>query len=330
MPANEAAPAPVAPAPAPAPAPAAGPNRDEHTVAAEQDAGGTWSKRLPGFYAGEDRDASSFRAATKSIDASWGKWTTPGRHFENVHTHYMDAGQQSAHEVSIEDGLLKRGGDLLSTAGASGVGTQLQQGVDKNIFTMTPGGTVSAASAWDERRETQLPSGAYSLGMINHSSLVAGGRAAAAGELKADAGKLQQLTDSSGHYQPDSRMTYQAAQHFEDAGVDMHDVSMKLWDKVNNRSHLHASAREFMGYEGATDAEQQMRTKRTAFKTELTDTVDERRTRLGIDDSDPVANFVRPAPAPAPPPPAPAPAPAPAPTPASPPTVYSPPPPGLF
>src|SRR4051794_23107463 len=57
----------------------AGPDRDEHRVDSELGADGKWSKRLPGFYATEDQDASFFRGG--NVDAAWGRHSDPAKHF---------------------------------------------------------------------------------------------------------------------------------------------------------------------------------------------------------------------------------------------------------
>jgi len=149
----------------------------------------------------------------------------------------------------------------------------------KQIFVMSPSGAIRAIDPWEHHTEEQIvdgpDAGGTRMGFVNHSSLAAdvsdaskvdrtkagdlqAGEVAAAGELQIQKGKLEAISDSSGHYRPDNEMTGQAIDRLNDLGVDMHDTALKLTgaqkikgapvDKQTGKAPtraLHASVREF-------------------------------------------------------------------------------------
>jgi hypothetical protein len=143
---------------------------------------------------------------------------------------------------------------------------------------------MRAVDPWAAHHETRLDGGSgdpgtavpHALELVNHSSLIAGGRAAAAGEITVEQGKLQQLSDQSGHYKPDNPMLYQAVKHFADDGVDMHDVAVKMTGKKPGKRPTIASAREFMQYGGSADAQKQIHDQRKELREDVEDAVDDR------------------------------------------------------
>jgi hypothetical protein len=124
-----------------------------------------------------------------------------------------------------------------------------------NDVTAEPGANVG-----DEDRRLEL---------VNHSSLVAGDRVAGAGELRVAHGKLQQVTDQSGHYRPDAAMTHNTLETFAKNGVDMRDVAVKYSKKPGLARPVIAPALEAMGYEGAEDTAQRIRAQRNAMADEI-------------------------------------------------------------
>jgi hypothetical protein len=241
-------------------------------------------------------------AAYRGEPAGWSKVaSTAGARFTRVVTRYMGDDEQRQATLRVADGKLRTGAGVLDTIGNSGVGTQLGLGADKSIFAMTPSGELRTAAAWEGHREL-AEDGARpldrTLAMLNHSSLVAesdgaGGRragaAAAAGELQVDRGTLQLVTDGSGHYKPDSEMTFQGLSALAGMGVDLHDVALKLTPKGRmnvlagspDERFLYAPARELMEHGGAADAEQRMRAARRGRRGELRNVAEARRHRLG-------------------------------------------------
>ena len=149
---------------------------------------------------------------------------------------------------------------------------------------MASDGSLRSTQAWENRRESVIdpadPS-TKSLDMVNHSSLVAGGAVGAAGELQVNQGKLEMLTDQSGHFKPDNNMTFQALMGMHGMGVDLLDTTVKMTPKVAgfgpamlrgndpDGKYAYASAAEFMSHDGAMDAESQIRTSRKGRSAEI-------------------------------------------------------------
>lgn len=227
-----------------------------HLPAQPLPAGAPAINALPSGFAGETADASQWRGGTAAgIDRAWSKYARrPDTKFTSVSTAYWDQQKQNAHEVHGAGGrLVGPDGSRVKTGDASGIGTQLNMGVGKHIFTLSDDDKLRTADAWGEHEETHHRGNQEThLGMVNHSSLVAGGDVKAAGELQVNDGKLEQLSDSSGHYKPSNEMTRQALDHVQGQGVDLHDTSVKLMRKSGNGPMtFHASAREFMATQDA-------------------------------------------------------------------------------
>jgi hypothetical protein len=85
------------------------------------------------------------------------------------------------------------------------------------IFVMAPDGNLYV--------------GQHKVGLFHHSSFLAGGAAAAAGEMKVTGGTLIQITAKSGHYEPTPTHTYQVLLQLLGAGVPLAGVKCKLWVK---------------------------------------------------------------------------------------------------
>lgn len=64
---------------------------------------------------------------------------------------------------------------------------------------------------------------AHKFAQFHHSSFLAGGDVAGAGELVVENGELTLITDQSGHYQPTQAMTAQVVQHLRSLGVPIRD-----------------------------------------------------------------------------------------------------------
>lgn len=110
---------------------------------------------------------------------------------------YFDETQREAYVVTIEAGsLVDADGQPFDTAG------QLA------IYVLSPEGVLYASAEQEQ-------------GKFHHSSFLAGGPVAGAGELIAAEGKVTLLTDHSGHYRPGKQETGQALCWFADQGVDL-------------------------------------------------------------------------------------------------------------
>jgi hypothetical protein len=270
-----------------------------------------FTKSMDPKYEGEQQDATSFRPL-HMLNGDWKEGD--GIQATGATTRYFDAGERERAKISVTaDGRLQDANGRLNTIGNSGNGTRLGEGADKNIFVMTPQGELRSAPAWESRTTTpdassSNPDQDQIVNMVNHSSLAAqrawgggleSGKVAAAGELRVDDGKLQQISDASGHYRPTAEMTHQAIQALQgeqvdgwkqkrrgflglkkgwvedrkappaNAGVDMHDVELKLTGKAEDEKNLYASVREFEALGGNSGAERLMRDRRAMMKDDI-------------------------------------------------------------
>ncbi len=222
-------------------------------------------------YADEQTHAR-FRVAEGGMQ-QWAKHAdTPNADIGNVKTRYLTPKQQRKHELNVDDkgSIRDASGGLADTTGASGTGTLNQEAQGKHIFTMSPEGTIRAIDPWANKTETPMAGGQTEMSFINHTSLSAevsnmalssrsyaqgatllqSGEVAGAGELMMQQGKLQQISDASGHYKPNNQLTGQVVDTLDESGVDLHDTSLKLTPKAKSKDphrdrNLHASVREF-------------------------------------------------------------------------------------
>jgi hypothetical protein len=304
LPAPEQAPAAAlgqqnAPAPAPAEANAPAPVV-EHTPPIEY-ANGQHVRPLADYYAGEQQDASRFRGAPQS----WQPLIDFDRTLEarerqipidqvpaspqvsSVSTRYMGEREQHYREIEVQQGRLMQNGSAYDTSAATGLGTQLASGGGKHIFSMTPEGTMRGVDPWAAKHVTPKPDGSSNLAFVNHSSLVAGGAVASAGELTVRNGQLQQISDASGHYKTTGTMMRQALEQFGEQGVhtgvssldgretDGPGVDIRFAAKSQNPDDpmskpVIGSAQEFMSYANPDTAEKGMRDHRAAMRNEIT------------------------------------------------------------
>ncbi len=227
------------------------------------------TKKIKDQYLNEQVDASSFRAPDGNLDA-WSK------HLDNkdtkvagVQTKYLNPMEQQQHELGAGgDGLLRTAAGELADSSASRDVGKMSQTEGKNIFVMTPEGKIRAADAWGNHTEKkgEDPADGTSIGFMNHSSLAAelgpwaaddrsyanklhAGEVAAAGEMKLNQGKLEEVTDASGHYQPNNAMTGQLLDRVGEMGVDTHDTAVNV-TRDRGQGKVLASAREFQGVRG--------------------------------------------------------------------------------
>jgi len=86
---------------------------------------------------------------------------------------------------------------------------------------------------------------------INHSTMLAGGDAAGAGTMKVNQGKVEELTDSSGHYRPLVTQTAQVASTLAQQGaLDPARSTVELTGKKKGEKELRLTAQELLAYEG--------------------------------------------------------------------------------
>jgi hypothetical protein len=123
---------------------------------------------------------------------------------------YLSAQQRNAYELTVDsEGLLRDAQQQLFDTSDS----KTADGVGKAIFVMSETGEIYT-SKYQER------------GLFHHSSFLAGQPVAAAGELIVEQGKVVQVSNRSGHYQPDQSFTHQFMEQLWRSGA-------KSVDKIN-------------------------------------------------------------------------------------------------
>jgi hypothetical protein len=209
-------------------------------------------KSLPDDFEGEERNSDFMRTPglfkQRRLDHYSGL-VAPERHVVGTHTHYMDEREQQAHRLRFQDGRAHHGDKRVSTQGASGEGSWGQKGANRHIYAMRPDGALHTAAAWDEHREVDAQefhdanpmhvaspsarddSTAVNLGFLNHSSLVAGGDVAGAGEMMIDDGEVRLVNDRSGHYKPDNEMLMNTVAELGEQGADLDKLTVEFANK---------------------------------------------------------------------------------------------------
>ncbi|WP_063041143.1 WXG100-like domain-containing protein [Nocardia grenadensis] len=118
---------------------------------------------------------------------------------------YLNEYRRSRARLTVRDGLLyDSAGNLFDTRS----GRSVWGGGGRAIFVMDRAGNLYASNY-------------HEAGLFHHSSFLAGGPVAAAGELVVINGQLRLLTDSSGHYRPSRAYTLQAVGYLRNQGVDI-------------------------------------------------------------------------------------------------------------
>jgi hypothetical protein len=110
----------------------------------------------------------------------------------------------------------------------------------RHMFTMTGSGQFHSAG---------VRQGFAEHGRVHHTTMTAGGETAAAGELQVSQGRLEAISDASGHYRPGAAQTYQALKHMGSQGVDLSATNVELSGKGEGQRALNLSATEMMAYQ---------------------------------------------------------------------------------
>lgn len=126
-------------------------------------------------------------------------WIWPGSAVK-----YLNESSRARYKLTVKDGkLYDAKGNLFDTSDA----TSLHSADDpRAIFVMDHDGNVYA-SKWQEE------------GRFHHSSFLAGGDVAGAGELKVSNGDLKLISNASGHYHPTQDMTIQVVKELQSRGL---------------------------------------------------------------------------------------------------------------
>lgn len=207
-----------------------------------------WASQMSSLY-GEEQTDARFRGNP----GNWTKDCSDPSRYEVVKlgTQHWNDDVIRDHSVDTKGGSLLLGGSPLDTTGATGIGTIAKPGASskerpgkgKYLFAMDKDGQIVVADAWGERTEhlygptsvlgadnSVTEKGAIELRTVNHSTLLGGMHAAAAGEMRIEDGKLVELTDTSGHYKPESFMTAQVLRELASRGIDLSGVKVQLTD----------------------------------------------------------------------------------------------------
>lgn len=122
---------------------------------------------------------------------------------------YLSATERADCALDFDNGLIKDAqGNAFDTRDAA----TLHSNVPRAIFVMDENGNFYASKY-------------QAVGEFHHSSLVAGGEVAAAGELEVEDGVLKTISDKSGHYRPRLPFTDQAIDQLQQNGVDLQGVT---------------------------------------------------------------------------------------------------------
>ncbi|MFC7344562.1 putative T7SS-secreted protein [Saccharopolyspora griseoalba] len=125
---------------------------------------------------------------TREMDSKYEGEHLPGNDIFGTPVTYLDEVQREAFRLHVdEDGLLRDAdGDLFDSSGAS---TVQHPDDGRAIFVMDENGRIYASTD-------------HEAGRFHHSSFLSGQPAAAAGELVVKDGKVELITNQSGHYKP--------------------------------------------------------------------------------------------------------------------------------
>lgn len=127
---------------------------------------------------------------------------------------YLDDAAREAYRITIRDGLVYDArGQLFDTSGGVSAFGPGHEG--RAIFVMDEHGNFYASTFQQYRR-------------FHHSSLLAGGDVAGAGELLVREGRIELLTDQSGHYMPGRERTMQVLEQLASQGVELDPAVIEL------------------------------------------------------------------------------------------------------
>ncbi|MEW5856886.1 MAG: hypothetical protein AB1861_05835 [Cyanobacteriota bacterium] len=160
---------------------------------------------------------------------------------EGGSTYYPDT--LDPYKLSISEGNLMQDGEKLDTTKSKRLYKTEGSKDGRFIYTMDSEGEFTAGDEKAERLEQDKN--------FHHSSLRQGDEVAGAGELQVRDGKVEVISDRSGHYQPPTALTHQVAKSLESKGVEMERVGVELEAKeiLGGYDSFNLSAVEFLAYE---------------------------------------------------------------------------------
>ncbi len=135
-------------------------------------------------------------------------WEKSGIAAQQPRTQYFDEEQRRDHQVALNEGVLENEKGKLAEG--------------SHVFVMDGEGQIYAKKTQESL--TQLDDqGRYA--HVHHSSFLAGGDVAGAGELRVGKdGELKEINDGSGHYKPGEVQTKQTLETIEEQGVSLDNV----------------------------------------------------------------------------------------------------------
>lgn len=148
----------------------------------------------------------------------WGGFSYPNG--EPSAVKYLDEAERESYRLFVDaDGNLRRASDneLFDTSSADTVWGGADGG--RAIFVMDKNGNLYASNYQGR-------------GEFHHSSLLAGGEVAGAGEIRVDNGRIVDMTDKSGHYQPSADLNDNAVDELRRQGLNTE--GMKQYDFDGN------------------------------------------------------------------------------------------------
>jgi hypothetical protein len=127
---------------------------------------------------------------------------------------YLDDADRELHRLTIHDGLMydAKGLPFDTSNGVSAFGPSSN---GRAIFVMDEHGNIYASTY-------------QNFAEFHHSSLLAGSDVAGAGEILVRDGKIELLTDRSGHYAPGRSQTQQVLDQLESQGIVIDPINIHL------------------------------------------------------------------------------------------------------
>jgi hypothetical protein len=123
---------------------------------------------------------------------------------------YLDSTDRTDYQLTVAGGKITQGGADFDTTAMFSSGA----GAGYSIFVMSPRG--------------EIYSNEHKPGLFHHSSFLSGLPTAAAGELQVKKGKLQKVTNKSGHYHPGAAETYQVLKELKSKGLPLSNFGLTV------------------------------------------------------------------------------------------------------
>ena len=187
-------------------------------------------------------------------------------------THYADDEERQEYAVTFVEGeAFRSDGVVMDTQGIRPTAGLRDAAPDRMIFAMDTEGTLYAeeSSAWQDDP-------AHAGERFHHSSFLAGGDVAGAGELQVREGRVEAVSDRSGHYRPPLEATGEVITSLQEQGVQTEAVGVELSAKSVYSESVMAGALEVQAYTDPMAPDSEVETLRASIRQQLADgTIDE-------------------------------------------------------